>query len=509
MIRLAIGTAAICALLGSAANAQFITAESENNNAESGADGPVGPNITVSAAIGSNSDQDWYYFDVPTAGMIDITLNHASGRDFDFFLYKPTGSHVLSGQSSARPETGSYYATEPLQYKIKVTRHSGTGAYTLNVKFPGGSATPTPSPSPTPTATPTATPSPTPGGTATPTPTPTPTLTPSPTPSPTPTGFGPRPSKPSNLTVFITGNAADSANQPVGGPGLLLMGGNFDVDEAFVNRAYPVANGGDVVVLRTSGTNGYNDYLYNLTTGVLKPNSVETMVVNTVAKANTAYVEWVINTAEFVYMAGGDQSTYLNYWKGTKVEDAIRTAYNRGAVIGGISAGLAVQGEYIYDPDGVTAVISSEAIANPYRSSMILSGDFLNLPLMDNIITDSHFRDRDRMGRIFAFMGRLKKDGTTPAITGIGIGENTSMFIDASGIGTVDGDKDVYILREDGLTSLVQCVSGQPLIYNNVLRTKLNVGGTFNFNTGVGSSPAIRLSLNGGNSTPFSPNPPY
>ena len=41
---------------------------------------------------------------------------------------------------------------------------------------------------------------------------------------------------------------------------------------------------------------------------------------------------------------------------------------------------------------------------------MLFSPGFLDLPLMNDIITDSHFAQRDRMGRLLAFMARLRQD---------------------------------------------------------------------------------------------------
>jgi cyanophycinase len=352
-----------------------------------------------------------------------------------------------------------------------VKRYSGTGSYTLNVTFPGGSSG---------------------GGGSTP-----------PPPSNT------RPSKPSDLTVYITGNSADSSRQPVNGPAIVLMGGNFDIDETFVNRVYPIVNGGDVVVLRTSGTNGYNDYLYNLRTDSLRPDSVETMIVNTRTKANSAYVKWVLDTAEFIYIAGGNQSEYLNVWAGTEVENSLRAAYARGAVIGGISAGCAIMGQFIYDPDGVTAATSAEAIANPYRASMIISDTFLNAPLMANVITDTHFAQRDRMGRLMALMARLRQDGRASTIVGVGVDEDTALFIDRNRQAVVDGDFAVYILREDTQTARTRVTSGQSLIYTNVLRTKLTAGDTYNFSTNASNRAPIRLSVDGRNSQPYNPTNPY
>lgn len=318
-------------------------------------------------------------------------------------------------------------------------------------------------------------------------------------------------SKPRGMTTYMTGNAANSARTAVGGPAVLLMGGGLEVDNAFKNRAYPIINGGDIVVLRTGKSSGYNSYLYNLTTGTTKPDSVETLVIDTVAKANSDYVKWAIENAEMVWMAGGDQSQYINVWQDTNVELAIRTAYDRGAVIGGTSAGSHVCGDFIYDPDGVSAVTGTEAIANPYRSSMIISPFMVDMPLMYDIITDTHFQQRSRMGRTMAFMARLRQDNRTDVIRAIACNEKAAIFIDKNRIGTVDvdGTNYVYVLNETASTVRTQVTSGQPLIYQNVRRTRLTTGQTYNFNTDATTGTVVTLSVNGSSSTPFTPANPY
>jgi cyanophycinase len=444
----------------------FISAETENNNTESTANGPAGPATAISGSMASVSDIDWFFLDLPAAGVIDINLNHASGKDFDWALYAATGPALATGATSAIPQTGSYTATASGRYFVKVTAYRGSGSYTLDVSYATGG-----------------------GGSS--------------------CGSGARPSKPSNLQTWIVGDALNASRTPVGGPAMLLMGGGAEVDSAFAQRAFVVANGGDVVILRTTGTDGYNAYLYNLVNGSLKPNSVETLLVDTATKANSTYVEWTLCNAELIFMAGGDQSAYLNAWKDTRVESATRTAYERGGVIGGLSAGLAVQGQYIYDPDGVTAATSAEALANPYRSSMLFSTGFLDLPLMQGIITDTHFAPRDRMGRLLAFMARLRQDGTATSIVGLGIDEATSMFIDRNGIGYVDGTGAAYVLHEESDTVRTQVSSGLPLVYRNVKRTKLIAGQRFTFADRTHTGTRINLSVDARATPPLSPANPY
>ena len=111
--------------------------ESESNNSESSADGPLCSGVAVQAAIGNRTDQDWYYFDTGATGNISISLSHGSNADFDWFLYRASGSYIASGQSSSNPETGSYVASPAGPHFIKVTRYSGTGNYQLAVNFVG------------------------------------------------------------------------------------------------------------------------------------------------------------------------------------------------------------------------------------------------------------------------------------------------------------------------------------------------------------------------------------
>jgi cyanophycinase len=439
-----------------------ITRETEDNDRESRADGPVAAGITVSGSLSTRRDVDWLWFDVPTAGRIDLRLDHDSGRDFDWQLFTASGPAVVSGASRSIPETGGHVASAAGRYWLKISAYSGTGPWRLDLSF-----------------------------------------------SPASVGTAPRPAPPGGLQRWLVGNPEDASRRPQGGPALLLMGGNFDIDEAFAQRAYPIVNGGDIVVLRTAGGDGYNDYLYGLATGALQPDSVETLRVDTRSKADSAYVAWAVRNAELIYFAGGDQSDYLNQWQGTALESAVREAWARGAVIGGISAGLAIQGQHIYDPDGVSAITSSEAIADPYRSSLRFAHDFLRLPLLAGVVTDSHFAERDRMGRLLAFMARLREDGVADRIRGLGIDEDTALFIDREGRAIVEGDGAVYVIEETASTARVQVQAGRPLVYRDLRRIRLQAGQRYDFGSGAHEGSAVVLGVDGRNSQPLSPANPY
>lgn len=442
--------------------------ESENNNTEGAADGPLCSGITVQASINSRTDQDWYYFDTSSTGDISISLSHNNNNDFDWFLYRASGSYIASGQSSANPESGTYVASPAGPHFIKITRYRGTGSYQLTVNFTSN-------------------------GTGV--------VNPQPTPDPTPENcnYGIRPSKPAGLSATLLGNNSDVCVN-LNSPALLLMGGGADVDAAFANRIAPHIQGGNIVVLRTSGTAGYNEYLRGLTNAA----SVETLIVDTRTKANSDYVDWAIRSAEFVFIAGGDQSDYLNQWQGTKVQNALMHVYNKGGALGGTSAGNHVLGQFIYDPDGILGAISSETVTDYCHETVNISTNFLSIPLLSGIITDTHFKQRDRMGRSAVFQAKLGNTGRVVAVS-----EATSLFVTADGNAVVDGSHEVYVLRADDQTQYQQTSCGQPVIINNLLRTRLISGQSYNLLNNNSAINPIRLSIDGRNGSFYNPSNPY
>ena len=219
------------------------------------------------------------------------------------------------------------------------------------------------------------------------------------------------------------------------------MGGATEDDNAmiwFLERS----NGGDILVLRTSGSNGYNDYLYN-ELGV-DVNSVETIVLNNSSAANESYIHNKVLNAEAIWFAGGDQSNYVNYIRGTQLNIMINEAiFERNIVIGGTSAGMAIMGGYYFTAQNGT-VTSSEALFNPYNESVTVDNTpFLEVNYLSNVITDQHYDDPDRKGRHVVFMSRILTDYGTP-VFGIACDEYTAVCIDFNGNAKVFGEYPNY-----------------------------------------------------------------
>jgi cyanophycinase len=300
------------------------------------------------------------------------------------------------------------------------------------------------------------------------------------------------PSAPPTVVTYLTGNAADVNTNAIGG--LLLMGGSTDVDAA-INWFLQRADGGDVVVIRSSGADGYNQYMFNM----VPVNSVETIMIDSRAKADLATVAQKIRNAEALFIAGGDQKNYVTYWKNTATEDAINYLLNtKHVTVGGTSAGLSVlSGSYFGALNGT--ITSAEALGNPYHRAVTLGvGDFLSAPNMQNTITDSHYSQRDRQGRHITFMARLMKDFQHVTVKGIGIDEQTAVCINENGIGTVYGINNAYFLKNTN-AGAETCVNKTPLTWNGnaTAISAYRINGTA---TGNGSFDATNWTFSGGTS---------
>jgi cyanophycinase len=274
--------------------------------------------------------------------------------------------------------------------------------------------------------------------------------------------------------------------------GTVLMGGGTDVDAAF-QWMIGKSGGGDFVVIRATGTDAYNPYIYGLGT----VNSVETLIIKSRTAAADPFVVNKIRNAEALWIAGGDQSDYINFWKGTPVADAINYVANtKHAPVGGTSAGLAVLGQFIYT-GASGSVTSSQALANPYHRYVTLDRDFVTIANLGGLITDSHFVTRDRLGRTVAFIGRIIKDGWASSAHGIGIDEATAILVESNGSSTRVGSGAAYFFTSNGVPAV--CVSGSPLTYTGLAVYKVSGAATFNLSSWSGSGgTAYTVSANAG-----------
>jgi cyanophycinase-like exopeptidase len=257
-------------------------------------------------------------------------------------------------------------------------------------------------------------------------------------------------------TSYFIGNSTNITTTTTSG--VCLMGGATEHDNA-MRWLLQRANGGDVVVLRSSLSSGYNNYLYE-ELGV-QVNSVETLVITSVAGATNPYVLDKVANAEMIWFAGGNQWNYVSYFKDNALEDLLNNHINvKNAPIGGTSAGMAIlSGKYFNAQNG--SVTSTQAMNNPYHPNITLGyDDFLNPPFLADVITDTHYDNPDRKGRQSTFLARFKNDFNMN-VKGVAANEYVAICIDEDGKARVFGDHPNY--EEFAYFIQANCLNTEPI----------------------------------------------
>ncbi len=226
--------------------------------------------------------------------------------------------------------------------------------------------------------------------------------------------------------------SAGEIDKPRTGPtegALMLLGGGGWPVPAF--RWFVEKMGhGHLVILRASGTDDLQQDFLNEIGGAA---SVETLVFHSRSAASDPRVLAILRRADGIFIGGGDQSNYVRYFKGTPLNQVVDEHVRAGKPIGGTSAGLAILGAYSYGAMDGGSLLSKDAMKNPLGSGVTLVRDFLHMPYLSQVITDSHFAARERWGRLLVFVGRLATEQHDSGITGIGVDEKAALCIEANG----------------------------------------------------------------------------
>lgn len=176
-----------------------------------------------------------------------------------------------------------------------------------------------------------------------------------------------------------------------------------------------------------------------------------------------------LKVADVVMFTGGDQLRLTSILGGTPLDELLIDKYhNEEFIYAGTSAGAAAaSSSMIYQGSSHEALLKGEV--------KITSG----LGLIDDVIIDTHFVQRGRIGRLFqAVVGN-------PKVLGIGLGEDTGLLImngrkmEAIGSGLVilvDG-------REVKDTNLTQVEMGQPISINHLVTHVMSKYDTFDLDT--------------------------
>ena len=254
-----------------------------------------------------------------------------------------------------------------------------------------------------------------------------------------------------NIIINKVGNSEDVVTEATSS--FILMGGGGNNGESF-SHLLKNARGGDVLVLSTKKkiNHRYTHYLYNLALRNKIPiNSITTISTKSHEASKNKLIAEKVRNAEAIFLTGGDQYRYLKYWRGTELIQEINKKIASGITLGGSSAGLAIMGEYFFSARNGT-ITSEEALSRPDSSIIDIGDDFIRHPILNSLITDSHYSERNREGRLLSFLSRIKNQFDKYA-HGIGVDEKTSLVLENNKM-FVFGDGNVYVYKNINKKSL-------------------------------------------------------
>jgi beta-aspartyl-peptidase (threonine type) len=286
---------------------------------------------------------------------------------------------------------------------------------------------------------------------------------------------------------YFAGDRAAARPGPTEGALLLLGGGDWPVPAFrwFVGKM----GQGHLVILRASGADELQqDFLREIGGAA----SVQTLVFRDRAAASDPHVLDVLRKADGIFIGGGDQANYVRYFKGTPLNAVLEDHVRAGKPLGGTSAGLAILGAYSYGALDGGSLQSADAMRKPLGSGVTLVRDFLHLPFLSQVITDSHFAERERWGRLVVFVGRLATEERDPGIAGLGIDENAALCIEANGVARVYsiGRGFAWLIRPMRVPDVL---SAAPFNFRGVPFVGVGEEGSLDFNTFEVARPAFRL----------------
>lgn len=147
----------------------------------------------------------------------------------------------------------------------------------------------------------------------------------------------------------------------------------------------------------------------------------------------TDYLE-ALGRATGIFLTGGNQLRLSTILGGTPVAQGIRRRHAEGVHVAGTSAGAAIMPEHM--------IAGGQSGATPRPAMVTLAP---GLGLTNRLIIDQHFRQRDRLGRL------LTAVSYNPFVTGVGLDEDTALFLGPDGVFEVVGSGAVTVVDPSAL----------------------------------------------------------
>jgi cyanophycinase len=253
---------------------------------------------------------------------------------------------------------------------------------------------------------------------------------------------------------------ADAHHPPSPGPLMIIGGAEDKLRRRTILTDFVAACGGPdarIVVIPTASSLGdevvevYDALFRKLGAGEVtgcRPESRE--------EAHDPDLVKVIDEATGVFMTGGNQLKLSAVICGTPVGDAVVRAHQRGAVVGGTSAGASIQSSHM-------VAFGTGGATPKQRMTQVAAG----LGLLDTTVIDQHFDQRNRYGRLLMIVSQ------SPQLLGIGVDEDTCATVtveDGHEVLRVTGRGAVTILDPSQLvTNSYEAKRSSPLLSSGIV----------------------------------------
>lgn len=245
----------------------------------------------------------------------------------------------------------------------------------------------------------------------------------------------------------VTVERPNISGQTRRGP-LMAIGGAEDKfgDRVILRRFVQLAGGegADIAILPTASAADDAGQRYKAIFLELGAALAEVVYIGSREDANDDELVRQLEAATGVFMTGGNQLRVASILGGTQVAATLQRRNRAGLPVAGTSAGASV----------MSAVMVAGGKSGPTPRAHIAQMA-AGLGLIDSVIIDQHFRERDRVGRLVTMVSY------NPALLGLGIDEDTAALIHQDGVMEVIGRGAVLVLDGTHMTSNIATARGR------------------------------------------------
>jgi cyanophycinase len=220
---------------------------------------------------------------------------------------------------------------------------------------------------------------------------------------------------------------------------LIIIGGHEDKEDeqVILKEVARLVRGDDMLLIMTIATEKPEEVAAEYT-DVFKNLGVKNIEVLDIRAREDGFQRDNIDKikrAALIFFTGGDQLRITSQMGDTPCYSTLHERYKKGLHIVGTSAGAAVM--------PTTMLIDGEDEESYHTYSL---GMAPGLGLIEQVVIDSHFAERGRIGRL---LGAVTQN---PANLGLGIDENTAIVVENDEAFRVIGEGAIYIVDGSGVT---------------------------------------------------------